>query len=63
MEDTVSSSASATPHGALLDELLPLRRCHLEDAQMRLLAFACEEHTNGSAGQDPTVGCAGTPTG
>jgi uncharacterized protein len=28
----------------------------LEDAEMDLLAFACEEHTNGGVGPDPTVG-------
>ena len=28
----------------------------LEDAAMDILGFACEEHTNGGVGSDPTVG-------
>jgi uncharacterized protein len=28
----------------------------LKDAEMGLLGFACEEHTNGGVGSDPTVG-------
>ena len=44
------------PRGAALAG--ELRGCafDLGDTEMALLSFACEEHTNGGVGSDPTVG-------
>lgn len=44
------------PRGAALARELRGEAFDLEDAEMSLLAFACEEHTNGGIGSDPTVG-------
>ena len=44
------------PRGAALARQLHGEAFDLEDAEMNLLAFACEEHTNGGIGPDPTVG-------
>jgi uncharacterized protein len=44
------------PRGAALARELRGEPFELEDAEMGLLAFACEEHTNGGVGSDPTVG-------
>jgi uncharacterized protein len=44
------------PRGAALARQLRGEAFDLEDAEMNLLAFACEEHTNGGIGPDPTVG-------
>ena len=44
------------PRGAALARELRGEAFDLEDAEMGLLAFACEEHTNGGIGPDPTVG-------
>jgi uncharacterized protein len=44
------------PRGAALARELRGKAFDLEDAEMGLLAFACEEHTNGGIGSDPTVG-------
>jgi uncharacterized protein len=44
------------PRGAALARELRGEAFDLEDAAMSLLAFACEEHTNGGIGPDPTVG-------
>jgi uncharacterized protein len=44
------------PRGAALARELRGGTFELEDAEMGLLAFACEEHTNGGVGSDPTVG-------
>jgi uncharacterized protein len=44
------------PRGAALARELRGEAFDLEDAEMGLLAFACEEHTNGGVGPDPTVG-------
>lgn len=44
------------PRGAALARELRGETFELEDAEMGLLAFACEEHTNGGVGSDPTVG-------
>ena len=44
------------PRGAALARKLRGGPFELDDAQMDVLAFACEEHTNGGVGQDPTVG-------
>jgi len=44
------------PRGATLARELRGETFELEDAEMGLLAFACEEHTNGRVGSDPTVG-------
>ena len=48
--------------GAELAKQLRGETFDLEDAEMGLLAFACEEHTNGGVSSNPTVGCAGMPT-
>jgi uncharacterized protein len=42
--------------GAALARELRGEAFDLDDAGMGLLAFACEEHTNGGIGPDPTVG-------
>jgi len=44
------------PRGAALARELRGETFDLEDAEMGLLGFACEEHTNGGVGSDPTVG-------
>jgi uncharacterized protein len=44
------------PRGAALARELRGGTFELEDAEMGLLAFACEEHTNGDVSSDPTVG-------
>ena len=44
------------PRGAALARELRGKAFDLEDAEMGLLAFACEEHANGGIGPDPTVG-------
>ena len=44
------------PRGAALAGELRGEAFDLEDAKMHLLGFACEEHTNGGVGRDPTVG-------
>ena len=44
------------PRGAALARELRGETFDLEDAEMSLLAFACEEHTNGDVSSDPTVG-------
>ena len=44
------------PRGAALARQLRGEAFDLENAEMNLLAFACEEHTNGGIGPDPTVG-------
>jgi uncharacterized protein len=44
------------PRGAALARKLRGEAFDLEDAEMGLLGFACEEHTNGGVGSDPTVG-------
>ncbi len=44
------------PRGAALAGELRGGAFDLEDAGMDLLKFACEEHTNGGVGRDPTVG-------
>src|ERR687897_2157668 len=44
------------PRGAALARELRGEAFDLGDAEMGLLAFACEEHTNGGIGPDPTVG-------
>jgi uncharacterized protein len=44
------------PRGAALARELRGEAFDLEDAKMHLLGFACEEHTNGGVGRDPTVG-------
>jgi uncharacterized protein len=44
------------PRGAALARELRDEAFDLEDAEMNLLGFACEEHTNGGLGLDPTVG-------
>ncbi len=44
------------PRGAALAGELRGGAFDLDDAKMDLLAFACEEHTNGGVGSDPTVG-------
>jgi uncharacterized protein len=44
------------PRGASLARDLRGGAFELEDAGMDLLAFACEEHTSGGLGPDPTVG-------
>lgn len=44
------------PRGAPLARKLRGGPFDLNDAQMDVLAFACEEHTNGGVGPDPTVG-------
>ena len=41
------------PRGAALARELRGEAFDLEDAEMGLLAFACEEHTNGGIGPDP----------
>jgi hypothetical protein len=51
------------PREAELSRALHDEAFDLEDADMGLLGFACEEHTNGDASSDPTVGCAGMPIG
>ena len=43
------------PRGAALARELRGEAFDLEDAEMGLLEFACEEHTNGGVGSDPTV--------
>jgi uncharacterized protein len=43
------------PRGAALARELHGEAFDLEDAEMSLPAFACEEHTNGGIGPDPTV--------
>jgi hypothetical protein len=47
------------PRGAALARQLRGEAFDLEDAEMNLLAFACEEHTNGGIDPDPTVGVLG----
>ena len=42
--------------GAALARELRGEAFDLEDAEMGLLGFACEEHTNGGVSPDPTVG-------
>jgi uncharacterized protein len=44
------------PRGAALARELRGETFELEDAEMGLLVFACEEHTNGGVGSDPTIG-------
>ena len=44
------------PRGAALARELRGEAFDLEDAEMGLLGFACEEHTNGGVSSDPTVG-------
>ena len=44
------------PRGAALAGELRGEAFDLDDANMDLLGFACEEHTNGGVGSDPTVG-------
>jgi uncharacterized protein len=44
------------PRGAALARELRGGPFELEDEEMDLLAFACEEHTNGGVGPNPTVG-------
>jgi uncharacterized protein len=44
------------PRGAALAGELRGGAFDLGDKEMALLAFACEEHTNGGVGSDPTVG-------
>ena len=44
------------PRGAALARELRGETFDLEDAEMGLRGFACEEHTNGGVGSDPTVG-------
>jgi uncharacterized protein len=44
------------PRGAALARELRGGAFDLEDAEMGLLGFACEEHTNGGVGRDATVG-------
>ena len=44
------------PRGAALARDLRGEAFDLEEAEMGLLGFACEEHTNGGVGRDPTVG-------
>ena len=44
------------PRGAALARELRGGAFDLEDAEMGLLGSACEEHTNGGVGSDPTVG-------
>ena len=44
------------PRGAALARELRGEAFDLEAAEMGLLGFACEEHTNGGVGPDPTVG-------
>ena len=44
------------PRGAALARELRGEAFELEDEEMDLLAFACEEHTNGGVGPDPTMG-------
>jgi uncharacterized protein len=44
------------PRGAGLARKLRSEAFDLEEAEMGLLGFACEEHTNGGVGSDPTVG-------
>ena len=44
------------PRGAALARELRGEAFDLKDAEMDLLGFACEEHTNGGVGSDPTVG-------
>jgi uncharacterized protein len=44
------------PRGAALAGELRGGAFDLDDAKMHLLGFACEEHTEGGVGRDPTVG-------
>ena len=44
------------PRGAALAGELRGEAFDLEEAEMELLGFACEEHTNGGVSPDPTVG-------
>ena len=44
------------PRGAALARDLRGEAFDLEDAEMGVLGFACEEHTNGGVGRDATVG-------
>jgi uncharacterized protein len=44
------------PRGAALARELCGEAFELEEAEMGLLAFACEEHTNGGVDSHPTVG-------
>jgi uncharacterized protein len=44
------------PRGAVLARELRGGVFDLSDDKMDLLAYACEEHTNGGIGQDPSVG-------
>ncbi len=44
------------PRGAALARDLRGEAFDLEDEEMGLLGFACEEHTNGGVGSNPTVG-------
>ena len=50
------------PRAAALARELRGEPFDLGDEEMDLLAFACEEHTNGGIGQDPTVGVCWEPT-
>ena len=47
------------PRGAALARELRGEAFDLKDAEMDLLGFACQEHTNGGVGSDPTVGVLG----
>ena len=44
------------PRGAALARELRGESFDVGEAEMDLLGFACEEHTNGGVGSDPTVG-------
>ena len=44
------------PRGAALARELRGEAFNIGDAEMSLLGFACEEHTNGGISPDPTVG-------
>jgi uncharacterized protein len=45
------------PRGAALARELHGGPFDLQDTEMDLLEFACEEHTNGGVSSDPTIGC------
>ena len=44
------------PRGAVLAREMRGEAFDLDEAEMGTLGFACEEHTNGGVGSDPTVG-------
>src|SRR5918998_2576087 len=44
------------PRGAALAREMRGEAFDLEEAEMELLGFACEEHTNSGVSSDPTVG-------